>query len=187
MNTIRKNIRKLKIMWLRAGWFPAGSSLEENDVMAPSAESIIRQVLYGTHYFRQEFGFSSREYILPDCFGFPASLPSILAYCGLQGFSTQKLSWGSAIGIPFNLGVWAGPDGQSVVAALNPGDYVGKISGDLTQNETWLKRVMTNGQKYGVYADYMYYGTGDVGGAPEENSVINLEKVWPAIRGAKSK
>ena len=31
-----------------------------------------------------------------DCFGFPASLPSILAHAGLKGFSTQKLTWNSA-------------------------------------------------------------------------------------------
>ena len=171
-----REFEKVKEYVSKGRWFPAGSSMEENDVMSPSFESIIRQILYGTHYFRQEFGFSSKEYILPDCFGFPASLPSILAHCGLKGFSTQKLSWGSAVGIPFNLGVWVGPDGQSVVAALNPGDYTGKITGDLTQNETWKKRVLENGQKYGVYADYMYFGTGDVGGAPEENSVRNLEK-----------
>jgi alpha-mannosidase len=157
-------------------WFPSGSSMEENDVMAPSFESIIRHILYGTNYFKKEFGFSSKEYMLPDCFGFPASLPSILAHCGLKGFSTQKLSWGSAIGIPFNIGLWAGPDGQSVVAALNPGDYVGKITEDLTQSDAWRKRVLENGERYGVYADYMYFGTGDVGGAPDENSVINLER-----------
>ena len=179
--------KKVKDYVAQGRWFPAGSSMEENDVMAPSAESIIRQVLYGTHYFRREFGFSSREYILPDCFGFPASLPSILAHCGLKGFSTQKLSWGSAIGIPFNLGVWDGPDGQSLIAALNPGDYVSKISGDLTQNEIWMKRVKDNGQKYGVYADYMYYGTGDVGGAPDENSVINLEKSLASSRESEIK
>ncbi len=156
-------------------WFPSGSSMEENDVMAPSFESIIRQILYGTEFFKKEFGFSSKEYMLPDCFGFPASLPSILAHCGLKGFSTQKLSWGSAVGIPFNIGVWYGPDGQYVAAALNPGDYTGKITGDLTQNQTWRLRVNENGQKYGVFADYMYFGTGDVGGAPDENSVRNLE------------
>jgi len=103
----------------------------------------------------------------------------------LKGFSTQKLSWGSAVGIPFNLGVWAGPDGQSIIAALNPGDYVSKITGDLTRNETWMNRVKENGQKYGVYADYMYYGTGDVGGAPDEISVINLGKAWPAAGKAR--
>ena len=34
--------------------------------------------------------------MLPDCFGFPASLPTILAHSGVKGFSTQKLVWGSS-------------------------------------------------------------------------------------------
>ena len=177
-----KEYEKVKEYVAKGRWFPSGSSLEENDVMAPSFESIIRQVLYGTQYFKKEFGFSSKEYMLPDCFGFPASLPSILAHCGLKGFSTQKLTWGSAVGVPFNVGVWYGPDGQSVVAALNPGDYVSKITGDLTQNEIWKKRVLENGQRYGVYADYMYFGTGDTGGAPDENSVRNLEQSLESSR-----
>lgn len=83
---------KVKSYVAKKRGFPAGSSMEENDVMAPSFESIVRQILSGTNYFKKEFGLSSREYILPDCFGFPASLPSILAHCGLKGFSTQKLS-----------------------------------------------------------------------------------------------
>jgi alpha-mannosidase len=28
-------------------WYPAGSSMEEGDVNLPSAEGIIRQILYG--------------------------------------------------------------------------------------------------------------------------------------------
>ncbi len=71
--------------YIAAGrWFPSGSSVEENDVNSPSAESIIRQVLYGTQYFKREFGKTSAEYMLPDCFGFPASLPSILRHAGHQ-------------------------------------------------------------------------------------------------------
>jgi len=69
-------------------WFVAGSSMEENDVNNPSAESIIRQVLYGKEFFRHDFGKTSAEYMLPDCFGFPASLPSILSHTGIKGFST---------------------------------------------------------------------------------------------------
>ena len=81
--------------YVKAGrWFPAGSSMEENDVNSPSPESIIRQVLYGNEYFRHDFGVASAEFMLPDCFGFPASLPSILAAAGVKGFSTQKLSLG---------------------------------------------------------------------------------------------
>ena len=79
-------------------WFPAGSSVEENDVNSPSAESIIRQVLYGNEFFRHEFGKASEEFMLPDCFGFPASLPSILAHAGVQGFLHAEAFGGLAAG-----------------------------------------------------------------------------------------
>src|SRR5208283_3291301 len=103
--------------------------------------------LYGNEYFRHDFGVASAEFMLPDCFGFPASLPSILAAAGVKGFSTQKLTWGSSApaggpkspeqtpkGIPFNVGIWDGPDGKSVLAALNAGDYGGSISDDLSKS-----------------------------------------------------
>src|ERR1700723_3885679 len=127
-------------------WFPAGSSMDEGDVNTPSAETIIRQILYGNNWFRQEFGKASAEYMLPDCFGFPSSLPTILAHSGVKGFSTQKLVWGSSAnaggpeslentpeGTPFNVGVWVGPDGESVLAGLNPGAYDGGIETDLSK------------------------------------------------------
>ncbi|PYT81024.1 MAG: hypothetical protein DMG40_10790 [Acidobacteria bacterium] len=133
--------------YVHAGrWFPAGSSMEEGDVNAPNAEAIIRQILYGNEWFRKEFGKASAEYMLPDCFGFPASLPTILAHSGVKGFSTQKLTWGSSAdaggpesiektpeGTPFDVGVWVGPDGESVLAGLNPGSYSGGIYTDLSK------------------------------------------------------
>ena len=187
-------------------WYPSGSSMEENDVNSPSAESTIRQILYGTHWFKAEFGKTSAEYMLPDCFGFPASLPSILAHCGLLGFSTQKLSWGSfapvggpdspektPAGIPFNVGVWEGLDGKSIIAAFNAGDYGGSVTYDLSKTPPpplparegqprrrgnaidWPARIQLNGAASGLFADYMYYGTGDTGGAPNERSVELME------------
>jgi alpha-mannosidase len=185
-------------------WFPAGSSVEENDVNSPSAESIIRQVLYGKLYFRREFGKTSAEYMLPDCFGFPASLPSILAHAGIKGFSTQKLVWGSSapaggpnspektpLGTPFNVGIWEGPDGKSVIAALNPGDYSASITTDLSvspdapgpRREDWPARVQLDGAVSGLFTDYHYYGTGDVGGAPSEASVKLLESIVTRAKG----
>jgi len=184
--------------WVRAGrWFPAGSSMEESDVNSPSAESIIRQVLYGSAYFRHDLGRTSAEYMLPDCFGFPASLPSILHHMGIRGFSTQKLTWGSSapvggpdspektpVGTPFNVGVWDGPDGGSVIAAFNPGSYSADIRYDLSRSDTtppngtdWPKRVQRNGEVSGLFTDYHYYGTGDVGGAPREPSVQLVESI----------
>ena len=167
---------KLKAYVAAGRWFPNGSNVEEGDVDMPSEESILRQILYGNQFYRREFGIASNEFMIPDCFGFPASLPSLFAHAGLKGFSTQKLTWGSAVGIPFNVGVWEGPDGQSVIAALNPGDYGSSISDDLSHDPAWTQRVEEDGKKSGSYVDYRYYGTGDRGGAPSEDSVKWLEK-----------
>ena len=197
---------KLKHYVSTGQWFPAGSSMEENDVNSPSPESIIRQVLYGNEYFRREFGKASEEYMLPDCFGFPADLPSILAAAGIKGFSTQKLTWGSSapvggadspentpVGTPFNVGRWIGPDGHEVIAALNPGSYSGGVSYDLTKSAAppnirnfidWPKRVEQDGKTSGVFADYHYYGTGDIGGSPDENSVRLVEEMVTKSMGA---
>ena len=50
--------------YVRAGrWFPAGSSMEEGDVNAPSAEAIFRQILYGNEWFRKEFGKIGRAHV----------------------------------------------------------------------------------------------------------------------------
>lgn len=182
-------------------WFPAGSSMEEGDVNAPSAEGIIRQILYGNEYFRHDFGIASAEYMLPDCFGFPWSLPSILSYSGIKGFSTQKLVWGSSVpdqpttpygmegkGIPFNFGRWVGPDGKGVIAALNPGSYSSRVGYDLARADardssarpatpqTWLQRLDENKRQLGLVADYKYYGTGDTGGSPTEGSVAYIQQ-----------
>jgi alpha-mannosidase len=206
-------------------WYPAGSSVEEGDVNLPSAEGIFRQILYGNEYYRKDFGKASAEYMLPDCFGFPASLPSILAHAGVKGFSTQKLSaaWQPAPqiggpsspeqtpeGIPFNVGLWIGPDGKSVIAALNPGGYGSSVYTDLSKDpgspppqpsltdeqkakltpgqlralgrpreweQDWVKRIDLDGKATGVFADYHYVGTGDVGGAARESTVKLLEAI----------
>ncbi len=195
---------KLKGYVAAGRWFPCGSSVDENDVNSPAAESILRQVLYGNEYFRHDFGKASAEYMIPDCFGFPASLPSILAHAGVKGFSTQKLTWGSAspvggpnspektpTGIPFNVGLWEGPDGKTVIAALNPGGYGGSVTSDLSKSpasattgkrggaaaDDWPKRIKLDGDVSGIYADYHYYGTGDMGGSPSEGSVKMVEAI----------
>lgn len=196
-------------------WFPAGSSVEEGDVNLPSAEGLFRQFLYGNEYFRKDLGKASTEFMLPDCFGFPASLPTILAHAGIKGFSTQKLNAGwqpaplvggpdspekTPVGIPFNVGLWIGPDGKSVIAALNPGGYGSRIHSDLSQpppqltpqqeaqmtpeqktaflrsrDLNWVDRINLDGKVTGVFSDYKYVGTGDTGGATDEQTVRILE------------
>lgn len=166
---------KVKEYVRKGRWYPNGSSWEECDVNVPSAESLVRQVLYGNQYFRREFGVKPIDFMLPDCFGFPASLPSILAHCGITGFTTQKLTWGSAVGIPFTVGNWYGPDGRFVVSALDPGSYSASADRNLSNYDWLLNRINNIGDQSGAYVDYRYYGTGDTGGAPTEDSVRWME------------
>lgn len=160
----------------RGQWRVAGSWVDPVDVNLPSFESLVRHALYGNGYFKQEFGKVSKDIFLPDCFGFGYSLPSIAAHTGIKSFSTQKLSWGSAFGVPFDIGLWEGVDGSTIVAGIRPGDYVAKIKGDLSRDTLWINRTERQGDSTGLYASYMYFGTGDTGGSPDSLSVDWLQK-----------
>jgi len=163
--------------WVKKGrWKVSGSWVDAVDTNMPSPESLIRQTLYGNGFFKKEFNKTSVDVFLPDCFGFSFALPSIAVYCGLKGFSTQKLTWGSATGIPFPVGVWQGVDGNSVVAALDPGSYGSSVPPNLAFDPYIEKRVDAVGDASGAYVDYRYHGTGDTGGGPSKQSVENLEK-----------
>ena len=156
-------------------WCISGSSVDEGEVNISSSESLIRQILYGNSFFRKEFNRESVDYMLPDCFGFLCNLPTVFNYCGLLGFSTQKLTWRSASGIPFNVGVWNGPDGKGVIAALNASDYYGKIENRLDKNTKWINRIDDNLKTNGYAFDYRYYGVGDQGGSPRESDIKRVE------------
>jgi len=154
-------------------WFVSGSSVDEGEVNISSSESVLRQVLYGNLFFKREFKKESVDYMLPDCFGFVATMPSVWSHAGLLGFSTQKLTWRSSNGVPFNVGIWEGPDGKSVIASLNATDYTGHVVARLDKDSTWNARIQDDINRYDLSFDYRYYGVGDVGGAPRDEDVKN--------------
>jgi len=167
---------KLKGYVADGRWSPAGSTMEGGDVNIPSPESLVRQFLYGNSFFEKEFGKTSVDVFLPDCFGFGYALPSVAAHCGIKGFSTQKLTWGSAIELPFSIGNWEGPDGNSLIAVLKPGSYIGTIDHDLSHDEELLAKCEAQFDDSGQRLGYHYFGTGDQGGAAPEKSVEWLQK-----------
>jgi len=171
---------KLKKYIAAGRWRVCGSSVDACDVNVPSPQSLIRQILYGNGFFRREFDKTSCDIYLPDCFGFGYALPSVARHCGLSGFSTQKLTWGSWVGVPFDVGVWEGVDGSTLIAAVNPGSYVAKITEDLATDAKWLEPIDKLGKQSGVYVGYKYFGVGDEGGAPDAESVAKLEEAIAA-------
>lgn len=156
-------------------WALSGSSVDEAEVNISSPESVIRQVLYGNKYFKDEFGKTTVDYMLPDCFGFVSTLPTVLNHCGIKGFITQKLGWGGAVPVPFNVGVWKGLNDEGIVSVLNAPPYTSGVEKRLDLSEYWEKRLTENKQKTGYGIDFKFYGVGDMGGAPTPNSVKHAQ------------
>lgn len=155
-------------------WHVSGASWDANDTNVPSPESQLRNILLGQEFYKSEFGVTSDDIFLPDCFGFSYTLPSVAAHAGLLGFSTQKLQWRNKPfypgdkKVPFNVGLWKGVDGSVIMAAINAGDYTRRFGGEpLTDHTDVLDLVASSPNN----AAYMYYGVGDRGGAPTIKSV----------------
>ena len=158
-------------------WHVTGSSWDACDVLVPSAESVLRNILYGLNYYRTEFGTEGTDIFLPDCFGFGWTLPSLAHHCGLIGFSSQKLGWRNHPfygdkKYPFTIGLWKGIDGSQLMFAHGY-DYGHRFKDeDLSKSEE-LKDLLKDSPLNTVYR---YYGTGDMGGSPTITSVRAVEK-----------
>lgn len=152
-------------------WHVSGSSWEASDVLLPSIESNIRNILYGQEFYRHEFNVEGTDIFLPDCFGFGWTLPTIAKHCGLIGFSSQKLEWRSNK-YPFPIGLWKGVDG-SVIMMAHGFDYgMHWDNEDISKNDSLRKTVL----KSPIKTIYQYYGIGDVGGSPTIPSIHSMEK-----------
>jgi len=171
-----KAFEKIKEYVNSGRWCISGTSYESGDVNIPSPEAIFRNFLLGDRYYKEKFKKSSSDVFLPDCFGFGWALPSIAKHCGLNGFSTQKLSWGSAYGIPFDIGIWEGPDKSRIFTSLNAGSYRYKFSGDIRGDINIISKVAANASISKLPWTQTLYGTGDQGGAPEESSVMAVQE-----------
>ncbi len=161
---------KVKKYIAEGRWSPCGSCYENGDVNIPSPEALIRNVIYGNGFFKDNFGIESNDIFLPDCFGFGKALPGIAAHCGLTGFSTQKLTWGCSVPTPFDVGRWKALDGNGLWCAIKPGSYT-KVYDKIRTYKPILEKLKENSEKYGFKATFDYHGVGDRGGAPKEKSV----------------
>lgn len=142
---------KLKNYVQQGKWAPTGCFVDGCDVNIPSPESLIRHILYGNAYFEEEFDKTSIDILLPDCFDFPYSLPTIATHCGIYGFSTQKFHlWGGWRETPFPIGLWEGVDGSQIIACLKPGSYGDQALSIREDDGNWLKNNSKNNGSPGV-------------------------------------
>ena len=165
--------------WVSKGrWHISGSSWDACETIICSPESWIRNILLGQTFYRQEFGVESTDVFLPDCFGFPYTLPTLARHCGLIGFSSQKLMWRSEPfyegnrRYPFTFGRWKGIDGSELLMA-HGFNYAQRLPDEDLSKSAMLQREVA---EHPLSLAYRYYGTGDMGGSPTVGSVRGVMK-----------
>ena len=104
-------------------WEANGAMWIEPDCQIPSGESLVRQFVHGTAWWKGRFGEAAPQSVLylPDTFGFPASLPQLVELAGVRRFVTNKICWNEVTAFPFVDFTWRGIDGTQVPAHFTPG------------------------------------------------------------------
>ncbi|MBU0983508.1 MAG: alpha-mannosidase 2c1, partial [candidate division Zixibacteria bacterium] len=148
-------------------WEPQGGMWVEADCNLISGESMVRQILHGKNFFKNEFGWDVDNLWLPDVFGYSAAMPQILLKSGIKYFLTQKISWNQFNEFPHHTFMWRGIDGSEVLTHFPPeNNYNSQLDTDY----------LIPAQEHFKEKDYLdefisLFGVGDGGGGPKEENI----------------
>jgi alpha-mannosidase len=170
---------KIRGMVAAGRWEPLGGMWVEADCNIISGESMVRQILHGKNFFKDEFGVEVDNLWLPDAFGFSAALPQIMQRSGLKYFMTQKLSWNQISEFPHHTFRWRGLDGSEVLAHFPPENNYNSMLGTdclVPAQAAFKERAFLDGF-------LSLFGVGDGGGGPKEEN-IELGRRMKDLEGA---
>lgn len=131
---------KIKAKVKEGNWEADGGMWVEADCNLTSGESLTRQILVGSKFFREELGQEIKYLWLPDVFGYSWALPQILKKSGIPMFMTTKISWNQYNRMPHDTFKWRGMDGSEVLTHFitapepwsQPGSWFYTYNGHLT-------------------------------------------------------
>lgn len=181
---------ELKARVKEGRWEPDGAMWVEADCNLSSGESLVRQIIFGKRFFKEEFGKDSRILWLPDVFGYSAALPQILKKSGVDYFVTAKITWNDTNRVPHDAFRWKGIDGTEILTyfittqdcsrgATQTGcTYVGFAEPKQVAG-TW-KRFSEKDKTDEVL---MPYGWGDGGGGPSREFIENIRRMRYGFAG----
>lgn len=152
---------------------PQGAMWVEADTNISGGEALIRQLILGKRFFKEEFGVEMNYLWLPDVFGYSAALPQILKKAGVNYFLTQKLSWNQLNKFPHHSFHWQGIDGSTVLAHM---------FAESTYNSAAAPRSVREIERNYQDKDLsdqalMVFGIGDGGGGPGTEHLERLNRI----------
>lgn len=175
-------------------WEAEGAMWLEADCNLSSGESLVRQILYGKRFFREEFGCQDNVVLwLPDVFGYSAALPQIMQKSGIRYFMTTKLGWNDTNKFPYDTLYWEGIDGSRVLSHfITTADYRpypelsrGKHSSTTYNGRENALQVMGTWQRYQNKQTsrkvLSCYGYGDGGGGTTRDMIEQGKRLEKGI------
>lgn len=182
--------RQIKEQIEKGRWEPEGAMWIEADCNIPCGEALVRQILYGKTFIREEFGKESRVLWMPDVFGYSAALPQILKKSGITCFVTSKISWNMLNTMPYDTFLWKGIDGGEILTYFLTTPELGAASGNCGATYNAVLHPQTI---YSTWTQYkqkeinqevlMCYGYGDGGGGPTVDMLEKLTRLKKGICG----
>ena len=151
--------REMKRRVAEGRWEPNGGVYVECDCNITSGELMARQFLKGQQFTRENYGYTSDSFWLPDTFGYNANIPQIMLQSGVKYFFTTKIFWNELNRFPFESFVWRGIDGSEVLTHFNC-THCWPDAGSCSD----VVRSLQN--KDASDLRFMAYGFGDGGGGP---------------------
>jgi alpha-mannosidase len=157
-----ETFEELKKRVAEGRWELIGAPYIEPDANLPGAESLVRQLLFGKRFYREEFGIDVQICLLPDVFGLMYTLPQILKKAGVPYFISNKLNiWNDTTVFPYDNFRWRGPDGSEVLAHF-PSTHFAQDLNPETLRRAWRDSCEKNISREAIFM----YGYGDGGGGP---------------------
>ncbi|RIU90536.1 alpha-mannosidase [Oceanobacillus picturae] len=178
---------KMKEKISEGTWEVDGGMWLEADCNIPSGESLVRQLLLGSKFIRDEFGKESEYLWLPDVFGYSWALPQILKKSGIKTFMTTKISWSQFNRMPHDTFNWRGIDGSEILTHFITTTEPWPESRYYTYNGFMTPQVVK--ESWDAYKDkninqdlLLSYGYGD-GGGGVNREMLEMRRKMDKIPG----
>lgn len=125
-------------------WEATGAPWVEFDTLIACGEALGRSLVLGQRLFERLKGSLSTTLWLPDCFGYNAFLPQIMALTGVQNFFTTKLSWNIINDFPYDSFVWRAADGSEVITHLSVRSDSGDDLAGMSSSASYYRQLEAN-------------------------------------------
>lgn len=167
-------------------WEATGAMWVEADTNIPSGESLVRQLVHGLRYFRDELGVASDLLWLPDVFGYSAALPQLLVLAGVPSMVTSKISWNQYNRFPHDTFHWRGLDGSGVVTHFitTPNENAWLTYNAMMTVEELQQNHRMYLQKETGIEPLLSFGYGDGGGGPTEEMLDTALRMQRPLGGS---